>query len=328
MYTVTDKVRFIENIFGSSKFDRSFKNLDVRCPICNPTDKNKRKLSIFIEDDRNHCWTCGWRSRTLAPLIAKYAGKDSLAEYINKFAKHLKNHSNILDAQETKQKEIVRLPNDFKLLFDHVDYSPDRIAVFNYAKIKRNLSDSIILKYSLGTSNDAKWKRRLIVPSFDSNGNLNYYIGRAIDSKVYPKYEALGIERHDVIFNEINIDWSKPVIICEGVFDMFSCGDNSIPLLGSDINENSLLFSKLLVNSSKVYLSLDGDMWYKKTLKIAKKLSSYNIDVFVVDTRSIEDPGSVSHEHMKELISKAKNISWEDRVFEKLNIASNISLSI
>jgi hypothetical protein len=324
MYSITDKVNFIEKVFGSSKFDRSFKNLDVKCPICNPLDKNKRKLSILIESDQNHCWTCGWRAKTLAPIILKYAGREYLHEYIEKFAKHLSS-SKFENNTESATEIRLNLPQDFTIL--SADGDPDKLAVLNYT-LSRNINTSTILKYSLGASNDLKWKRRLVVPSFDLNGKLNYYIGRAIDKKMFPKYQAIDKHRDDVIFNEINIDWSKPIILCEGVFDMFSCGENSIPILGSDISENSLLFNKIITNIPQVYLALDGDMWYKKTMKIAKKLSSYNVDVKLVDTRKIEDPGSVNTDVMKDLIATSKDFSWEDRISDKLNFACNISMAI
>jgi hypothetical protein len=323
VYSVTDKVNFIEKVFGSSKFDRSFKNLDVKCPICNPLDKNKRKLSILIESDQNHCWTCGWRAKTLAPLILKYAGREYLHEYIEKFAKHLS--STRYDNASTEVEVKLNLPSDFTLLGSNSD--PDKLAVLNYT-LARNITHSTILKYSLGASNDPKWKRRLVIPSFDLNGKLNYYIGRAIDKKMFPKYQAIDKHRDDVIFNEININWSKPIILCEGVFDMFSCGENAIPILGSDISENSLLFNKIITNIPQVYLALDGDMWYKKTIKIAKKLSTYNVEVKIVDTRNIEDPGSVDSRTMKDLIASSKDFSWEDRISDKLNFASSISMAI
>jgi hypothetical protein len=325
VHSVTEKVKFIEDIFGSSKFDRSCRNLDVRCPICNPIDKNKRKLSIRIDDDRNHCWTCGWRAKTLAPLIAKYAGRNYLADYIEKYAKHLKNTQSCKSIQ-VNEENIVKLPNDFTPLLSSKD--PDKIAVLNYVKNQRNLSNSNIIKYFIGASNDTKWRRRAIVPSFDSFGKVNYYVARSIDKKSFPKYQAADRHRDDVIFNEINIDWSQPVILCEGVFDMFSCGENAIPILGSDISENSLLFNKLITICPQVILALDGDMWLKKTMKIAKKLNSYNVAVKLVDTRKIEDPGSVTENCMLDLIAHAKDFSWEDRISDKLDYASKTSLSL
>ena len=46
---------------------------------------------------------------------------------------------------------------------------------------KKNLSidDSDILKYNIGYCDDGLYSNRIIIPSYDSDGQLNFFVGRA-----------------------------------------------------------------------------------------------------------------------------------------------------
>ena len=61
-------------------------------------------------------------------------------------------------------------------------------------------------------------RRRVIIPSFDSEGFLNYFTARAIDESTR-KYVNPKVKRTDIIFNELNVDWKKELVIVEGPFD-------------------------------------------------------------------------------------------------------------
>jgi hypothetical protein len=323
--TLTEKLAFIESVFGPYTISAKCVNVEVWCPVCK-NKNNKKKLSIKLENDLNHCWLCGWAARSLAPLLAKYSTRDKLEEYKRKYRPTAKETS----SEEVKKQEAI-LPNDFRLLTESTDSrDPDTRAIYRYLRIARGLSDRDLWFYKIGYSNEFKWQRRAIVPSFDVNGNVNYYIGRTIDDKVRPKYDNPNVDKNPIIFNEINIDFtqaSERLVICEGVFDMFKCGNNAVPLLGSDINEQSALFDAILVNNKSIALALDGDMWETKTPKLAKKFTSYNIDVVIVDTRSFSDPGSASKQQFADALSIATPYSWESNFTTKLNRASQTTMA-
>lgn len=323
--TLSDKVKFIENVFGSGKLARNEKNFDIRCPICAPRDPSKRKLAIKIDDDQNHCWTCGWRARTLAPLLAKYASREKLREYIDRFIPETNKRfiENVLE-----QKSKVELPNDFKLLVTLDESDPDVKSVKQYLS-ERGLTERDFWYFRIGISDELRWKRRAIVPSFDANGDVNYFVARTIDKKKYPKYDNPDIENKlHIIFNEMNINWSERLVLCEGAFDMFKCGDNVVPLLGSTLNEESALFNSILINNTPVAIALDADMWYTKTPKLAKKLTEYNVDVVIVDTRSFDDPGSTTKDRFNEALLLARPFDWFDSFKTRLDHAVGMSTSI
>lgn len=320
--TLTDKVKFYEAVFGSGRMARNCKNFDVRCPICDPRDPNKKKLAIHTEDDRVHCWVCGYKARTLAPLIRKYASRELLLEYRDRFMPDSEYKARCFDITIIEEKKLV-LPKDFKLFATSGIRDPDVLAMRKYL-VSRRISERDLWFYKLGFSEAPEWKRRIIVPSFDSKGDLNWYVGRAIDKFKRPKYEAPSGDRKDVIFNEINVDWTKRLVLCEGSFDMMKCGENAVPLLGSDINEESALFNTILVNSTPIALALDADMRLSKTPKIAKKFANYDIDVVIVNVSS--DPGDMSKQEFKAALTSAQPFDWHQTFLDKLERASNVSL--
>ena len=123
-----------------------------------------------------------------------------------------------------------------------------------------------------------------------------------------------------IIFNEIAIDWSDKLVICEGPFDAFKCGDNVTCLLGSELNENSYLFNQILVHNTHIALALDTDMRQKKVPQIANKLAEYNIEVDIIELGDHKDPGTMSKKEFKNcLTNSATKPTWESEFLRKIN---------
>lgn len=332
VHTVSDKVRFIEKAFGRGRLAGNAKNIEVWCPACAPRDRSKKKLAIRIDDDANHCWSCGWKARNLLPLLLKFGTQDDAQEYVETFLpksdREKRNHCIIIDVSGEKRE--LRLPTDFRMLaVPDGPFDPDHLAIQKYVTLERNVSERDMWYFKLGSSNEAKWWRRVLMPSFDATGRLNYIVGRAVDRRSR-KYDAPAIDKLSIIFNEINIDWKKPLVLCEGPFDLINCGDNSVPLLGSDLNEQSLLFERIILNKTPCLVALDADMLHIKVPRLARKLQEYDIDVRVVDVSSYgkDDPGDMSKEEFQDAVGNARSVDWLMFITSKLNRASKTSLSI
>lgn len=320
--TLTDKVKFYEAVFGSGRMARNCKNFDVRCPICAPKDPSKKKLAIHTEDDRVHCWVCGYKARTLAPLIRKYGTQALLIEYRDRFMPESEYKSRCFDITIVEEQKLA-LPSDFRLFATGSIRDPDVLAMRKYL-VTRKVSERDLWFYKLGYSEDPTWRRRVIVPSFDSKGQLNWYVGRAIDKFRRPKYEAPTGDRKHVIFNEINVDWTQRLVLCEGSFDMMKCGDNAVPLLGSDLNEESALFNSILAHGTPIALAMDADMRVTKTPRLAKKLADYDIDVVMVNVPG--DPGEMSKQEFKAALAAAQPFDWQQTFLDKLEHACRVNL--
>lgn len=302
--SLTEKIKFYESIFGRGLLSRDEKNFSIRCPICDPRDPHKKKLVIRTADDVTHCWVCGFSSRSLAPLLRKYASQSALASYIERFAKAEK----LLQPDEEAKKS-VEAPPDARILTVAADSDPDALAVYRYV-VSRGVTERDIWFRKICYTSAQPWSRRVTFLSHSENGDLNYITARAIDKKQFPRYVNCDADRNSIVFQEVNIDWSSPIVLCEGPFDLLKCGDNATCLLGSEISESSLLFDRIVTHGTPVILALDSDTHTKKRPRIIKKLQEYDISVSIVELGSYHDPGSAPRDFMLECISKARPVDW------------------
>jgi hypothetical protein len=308
MISFSENISFIEKVFGSGMLTSNKKNIDVKCPICDFKDgTSKKKLSIRISDHLNHCWVCNWTSRSLLPLLYKFF-RSYVEEYKNDYVDSLEK---IKEEDIKINNEQLFLPKDYKLLYGNViDYKFGEC--LEYLK-SRNVEMKDVLKFGLGCSNEIGFTDRIIFPSFDEKGQLNYYTKRTIKENVIPKYDNCdGRKHHERIFNEMRIDWKKPLLLVEGPFDLLKCTRNSTCLMGSNLNEKYKLFSKILEHKTDVILCLDSDV-YDKTKKIANNLASYGIGIRYVALPK-KDPGKCSKNELEEYIEK-RSFEWNEYNF-------------
>ena len=114
---------------------------------------------------------------------------------------------------------------------------------------KRGFTDDDILKHNIGYCDEGKYSNRIIIPSYDSNGGLNFFVGRDFyKSKL--KY-LNSFTSKDVIGFDLFINWDEPIILCEGVFDAMSFKRNAIPLFGKTMPKR--LHKKILQKKVKKY---------------------------------------------------------------------------
>ena len=265
MAVITDKekISLIESAFGQCTLSSSGKNVSTCCPECGKTKSlNKRKLSISLETGIYHCWVCEIKGKNIAYLAKKFRAYDNVLEGLYQcFGK-----INIKNIEE--KEEIVTLPKDYKLLC--IDDSRQSKIAKNYL-FKRGLDYSDIVKYKVGISNNNDFNNRIIFPSFNSDLSLNFYIARSYDKNTKRAYRNSKFSKKEIIFNENMINWSKRIILVEGVFDAIKAGDNAVCMLGSWIDESHKLFKEIVKNNTPVILALDPDA-REKAQKIAKKL--------------------------------------------------------
>ena len=321
--SLNEKLKFIESIFGKGNLARNSQNFDVRCPI--PTclsrrDKGKTKLSIKTEDFQNHCWVCGWTAKTLSPLIKKYGTRDQLLDYCQRIHPSSLRFVNL----DEKVKHIVKLPEDFQLLATSTSIHPNVKAIRKYL-LSRGLTEDDNWYFKFGYSQEYRWSRRVIMPSFDARGELNYFTARAVDKDKSMRYDNPDAEKSEIIFNEINIDWTKRLVVCEGPFDMVKCGQNVVPLLGNTLLENSILFCNIIAHNTPVAIALDAKE-VQKMQKLAKKFAEYDVDTVIVDVSPHKDPGEMTKDEFQNSLNMARHPNWEDSILDRLSRASEVRM--
>ena len=191
--------------------------------------------------------------------------------------------------------------------------APGRMAKIAMSYLhKRGLTQNDLLRYKIGISGEYEFNNRVIFPSFCDDMKLNYFLSRTYDDNQFRKYKNCQIQRRDIIFNEHLIEWDKTVILVEGVFDAIKAGNNSIPMLGSWIDESHLLFKKIVQEKTPVVLGLDPDA-IEKTMKIAKNFKQYSIDVRITQHEG-KDFGDMTKDEANYYIQSAQKYELTDRI--------------
>ena len=312
--TFTQKISFLRRAFGSCGLDRKKQNAILSCPACGQGG-SKKKFYINLDTWQCHCWTCGLKGKTILPVLKKYGIKDD----IDVFLKYSGCPGHIDDVSIIENEDRIRLPEEFILLADFQNsIDPDVKACISYLK-SRGMNKKDLWRYRLGTSKSGRFKRRVIIPSFDLFGDLNYFVTRAIDKNARRKYINSNNNKKNIVFNEIDIDWSKELVIVEGPFDMFKAGENSTCMLGSSLRDDYLLFSRIVSNQTPIILAMDSDMKIKEQ-EIAKLLSSYGCSVRMFELGDFFDVGGMTKEEFKNI--KKKSIPWNPNQRLKMRIGA------
>ncbi len=258
------------------------------------------------------CWICDYSGTRISQLLRKHA-PSSYVEYRNLEGEiDLSKYDSMFSENISKHKESVNLPDNFQTLTGKKTQIKKKPLEYLYS---RGFDDEDILRWKIGFCDYGEYQSRIIIPSFDEFGDLNYFIGRTYIGN-WMKYKNPQISK-DVIFNDLNIDWESDIILVEGVFDAMKC-DNAIPLLGSTLKENSNLFEKICKKKSNIYLALDTDAKDKEFI-ISKKLKEYGIKTMSIDTAGYSDVGEMTKQELIRRKQTAAFISDLDYLNYKLN---------
>jgi len=298
------RANFVADIFGAGV--RSGLSYAVTCPNCCAEDhrRYKKKLSIKLDTGMHHCWICDLKGKTLLYTVKKFA-PTKLGEYKRLFNEE--DYQSHITSQ-VEMDETPRLPDNFiPLVSLYESTDPDIRDVVHYLK-NRGLGVGDFFRWRLGTCLTGKFCRRVIMPSFDCDGNLNYFTARSIDSDGSKKYINSKIKRKNVIFNELNVCWNEQLVLVEGPFDLVKCGWNATAMLGSFLDESYDLFKKIVTHGTDVVLVLDRDAFEKMT-KIADALSAYGINVKCVNLDKFDDVGEMSKQEFQDVLSHASDWS-------------------
>jgi DNA primase len=261
-------IELLTDILGEPKQHYDSKGqMSFNCPVCamekGLDQDGKGNLEVNYFRGVYKCWACAETNGTQGPL----------GKLIEQFGN--KNQKKVYDLirpkdQDRKErpKTYVRLPDGYTKFKDsNIRFIPHREAI-NYL-YSRGITDEIIEKYDIGYTVSGEYSYRIIVPSYDMEDRLNYFVGRAWVPKKM-KYKNPSVPKDEIIFNESRINWEENVYLCEGVFDAFFL-PNPIPMLGKILSNN--LFEKLYERcQGEIHICLDGDAW-EDTLKLYHNLN-------------------------------------------------------
>jgi len=301
-------VALVNSVLGTGKSTASG-NYAYRCPFCN---HHKPKLEVNMKENSKgenpwHCWVCDKKGKKVYQLfkaveahpdkmaelraIVKYVGPDRKEEVVNKLT----------------------LPKEFKH-FNNLKISDiEGKQALAYLK-SRGVTEEDILKYNIGYCVTGPYAKMIVIPSYDANGQLNYFTARNFSKNSTMKYKNPAVSR-DIIPFELFINWNIPFILCEGPFDAIAIKRNAIPLLGKNI-QSSLM--KKIVQSSvdKIYIALDKDA-QKQALSFCEKLLNEGKEVYLVDLKD-KDPSEMGFEKFIETITETYPLTLSGLLEKKL----------
>jgi DNA primase len=256
-------VEILEDILGDHKMHNDYKGqISFDCPVCSYEIKGlddgdgKGNLEVNYKYGVFKCWSCGETHEThgsIYKLIKQHGSKKQLEHYC------------LLRPQDTEiqakvHKILTGLPKEF-IAFSSASVGLKMTHYYRqaYSYIKRrNITDEMLQKYNIGFAYDGHYANRIIIPSYDADKKLNYFIARSYEQRTKMKYKNPDVQKEIIIFNEHLLNWDEPIYLVEGAFDSIFV-PNSIPMLGKVMGEH--LYSTLYEKAKEIIIVLDGDAW-------------------------------------------------------------------
>jgi DNA primase len=301
-------VNLVDSVLGVGK--RTSKgNQAYHCPFCH---HHKPKLEINFTESKEginpwNCWVCNTKGKKLYYLFKK------LKVSSDKFQELAKLTKTNIKVEEVVTEEKIELPKEFKQIKNNKDLTSKR--AYAYLR-RRNITNEDIIKYNIGYCDYGKYKNMIIIPSYDGEGCLNYFIARSFEKDAFIKYRNPDYSR-DIIAFELFINWSSPIILCEGAFDALAIKRNAIPLLGKNLQKT--LLKKIITSSvEKIYIALDTDAM-KQALQHCEYLMNQGKKVYLVELDG-KDPSEMGFSHFTKLIQNTFPLTEYDLMEKKISL--------
>jgi hypothetical protein len=299
-------VDILESFLGETrKHNESTGQIAFDCPAC-AADKGlidgdgKGNLEINYNMNKFKCWACHETNHMHGPvikLLKKYATPKQTRDYLL-----LKPDADTLIDKEHSTIQVT-LPEGYKKLSECTEKDYKSQLALNYLR-ERGIGDDIIKEFEIGYTYRGHYFNRIIVPSYDANGELNYFIARWF-GKEFTKLKYLNpdVEKQEIIFNEGKINWDATIYLVEGVTDHIVT-PNSIPLLGKYVSD---LLLESLHDKANAYIVifLDDDAW-EDAKKLYERLNFGKLlgRIKLVKCPEDYDPSKIYEEFGKEGITK------------------------
>ena len=315
-----EKLYNILTVFlGEAKngFDESSFQYQFPCPKCVERDgwmeARKYNLEVNLQKQVFKCWKCDsideHMSGSIIKLIRMYGNEKLLQEYkdiirtIRESELYKLNFANGDFNIDTSviEKEELKFPPSFKLF--------KKDGKNNYGALKylqnRGIGWDIIERYKIGFTEKEedektrKYSYRVIIPSYNALGELNYWVGRDYLPKsdkytLRTKYANPQTKKTEIIFNEEKVQWDADITLVEGAFDHIVV-PNSIPLLGKALDKDYKLYWDLITKANanvNIFLDADAHETVKQVYKFLNHGRLYD-KVRWIPVEGDEDPSSL-----------------------------------
>ena len=278
------------------------------CPFCH---HHKKKLQINIQTQKWHCWVCDSKGKRIQSLLRRlHVDSHKLKKIYEIYGDDYVVYSNNTEDEKVE----LRLPNEFRsLLEEPKGLNPTFRKVKEYAR-KRGITQGDIKRYNIGYCDSGHYANRIIIPSYDNDNRLNYFIARSVFDEEKFKYKNPPVSKNVIMF-ENQINWQEPITLVEGVFDAMAVKRNAIPLLGKFIPKtlNDTIYKKE-VKSINILLDEDAqDQALYYTMQFQNQgITTRNI------RPSDKDAGEMGFSQVNTILKESKQTGFGDIISQKL----------
>jgi DNA primase len=269
-------------------------------------------LQVNTETQKWHCWTCNSGGKKLTSLLRKLDVDRKTISII----REIYGDSNWNPQQEDAETKVyISLPKEFISLAEQsTGFNPEYKHAIHYLN-ERGITQKDIIKYNIGYCKEGLYARRVIIPSYNSDGSLNYFVSRSYYMDEKMKYKNPPISKNIIAFDS-QVNWKEPIILCEGVFDAITIKRNAIPLLGKFPSKQ--LVEKIFMSGvSDIIISLDNDAM-SEALKAAEYFRKNGIQVKMMYLKD-KDAADMGYEKFYEELNKTKEFTSEELLLTKIN---------
>jgi DNA primase len=279
------------------------------CPFCH---HHKQKLQVNTETQKWHCWTCNSGGKKLTSLLRKLDVDKKTISVIREIYGDMAYSPS---QEDSETKIFISLPKEYiSLANEPKGFNPEYKHAIHYLT-QRGIGIKEIIKFGIGYCKDGLYARRIIVPSYNSDGSLNYFISRSYYQDEKMKYKNPPISKN-IICLDSQINWKEPIILCEGVFDAITIRRNAVPLLGKFPSKN--LVEKIFMNGvTDIVISLDNDA-INEALKVSDYFRKQGINVKLMMLKD-KDAAEMGYEGFYNELNGTKEFGIEELLLSKIN---------
>jgi DNA primase len=278
------------------------------CPFCH---HHKKKLQVNLETQQWHCWVCDAKGKRIQGLLKKlHVDSHKLKKVYEIYGDDYVVYSN--DSEEEKIE--LRLPNEFKSLLETPKGINPTFRKVKYYADNRGITTEDIIRYNIGYCDSGLYNGRIIIPSYDSDYKLNYFIARSVFEDEPYKYKNPPVSKNVIMF-ENQINWNEPITIVEGAFDAMAVKRNAIPILGKFIPKK-LMDSIYKKEVKHINILLDKDA-QQQALNYVVQLGNQGIEVRNI-IPSDKDAGEMGFSRVNQILKESTETDFSDVIKQKL----------
>ena len=278
------------------------------CPFCH---HHKKKLQINLQSQKWHCWVCDSKGKRIQSLLRRlHVDSRKLKKIFEIYGDDYVVYSNNTEDEKVE----LRLPKEFRsLLEEPKGINPLFRKVKEYAR-KRNISEGDIKRYNIGYCDSGHYANRIIIPSYDRDNRLNYFIARSVFDEEKFKYKNPPVSKNVIMF-ENQINWDEPITLVEGVFDAMAVKRNAIPLLGKFVPKklNDSIYGN---NVKDINILLDEDA-QDQALKYTIQFQNQGIDTKNIKPTN-KDASDMGFSEVNSKLKESEETGFGDIISQKL----------